>query len=200
MRIARKWARLWRDERGSYALEFAMLAPLFLVLVLETVDIGLVVATQVVLDGAARDGARAIRTLQIEGAGGSAQTTFDQRLCNDSSMLIPCPNIIFYVNTMTKFSDSGSVPNFTTPASGTQQSNPSAGNFDPGGIGGQKQTFNTGAPGSLMAVRVIYDRPSLIPFSLINIVNAMGQPPGQMNLTSLNSTVIASTVIFRNEP
>lgn len=194
MAIVRKLARLLGDERGSYALEFGLIAPLFLVLMLEIVDIGLLLYTQVVLDGAARDAARAVRTGQVSGTGGASQANFDALLCNNVAGLVPCANITYYVGIMTQFSDTTTLPTYSPPTSG-QQTNPSGANFNPGGFGGQAQTFNTGSGGSLVAVRVAYLRPSLVPFA-----NPMAILGGNLNLASLTSTVLASTVVFRNEP
>ena len=47
-----------RDERGSAALEFALVLPLLLVLTLAMVQVGLIVRDSVVLTAAARAGAR----------------------------------------------------------------------------------------------------------------------------------------------
>lgn len=195
MGIVRKLTRLLGDERGSYALEFAMIAPFFLVLLLEIVDIGLLLFTQVVLDGAARDAAREIRTGQISGTGGAAQTNFDTLLCTNVHGLVPCANITYYVGIMTQFSNTTTLPTYQSPTTG-QQTNPNGANFNPGGFNGQPQTFNTGSGGSLVAVRVAYLRPSLVPFA--NPMAIMGG--NQMNLASLTSSVLSSTVIFRNEP
>jgi len=188
-------ARLAGDQRGSYALEFAMIAPLFLILVLETVDVGLTCFTQIVLDGAARDAARQVRTLQISGSGTSSQQAFDAVLCSDTAALIPCASITFYVGTMTVFSNSSSIPSYAPPVSPQQDTNPSGANFSPGGFNGSAQTFSSGSPGGLVAVRVAYNRPSLIPFA-----NAIGIVGGNLNLASLQSTTLVSTVVFRNEP
>jgi Flp pilus assembly pilin Flp len=43
-----------RDERGAAAIEFAFVAPMFLLLLLVIAELGLTLATQSVLDGATR--------------------------------------------------------------------------------------------------------------------------------------------------
>lgn len=48
----------WRDERGQALLEFALLAPLIIIFLLAIVDFGVALHTRIVLDNAARDGAR----------------------------------------------------------------------------------------------------------------------------------------------
>jgi Flp pilus assembly protein TadG len=47
-----------RSERGTATLEFAMVLPILLILVLALVQVGLIVRDQLVLVGAARAGAR----------------------------------------------------------------------------------------------------------------------------------------------
>jgi Flp pilus assembly protein TadG len=49
----------WRDERGMLALEFAILAPILLVLLLFLMACGRYFQTSSILENAARDGARA---------------------------------------------------------------------------------------------------------------------------------------------
>ena len=53
------WIRFVRCERGAAAVEFALLLPLFVSLLLGVVDLGLAVYTQSVLANASREGARA---------------------------------------------------------------------------------------------------------------------------------------------
>lgn len=59
-RLARLRSRLRRriGERGTVALEYALLVPAFLVIVLGTVDIGRLIFTQVTLDRAVQAAAR----------------------------------------------------------------------------------------------------------------------------------------------
>lgn len=54
-----RWIRFVRCESGAAAVEFALLLPLLMSLVLGVVDLGLAVYTQSVLSNASREGARA---------------------------------------------------------------------------------------------------------------------------------------------
>ncbi len=54
------------DAKGALAIEFAFVAPLFLLLLLVIVELGLTLTTQSLLDGATRDAARLIRTGQVQ--------------------------------------------------------------------------------------------------------------------------------------
>ena len=48
----------WREDRGSAAVEFALVLPLVLTVALALLQVGLVVKDQLVLQGSAREGAR----------------------------------------------------------------------------------------------------------------------------------------------
>lgn len=65
--------------RGVAAIEFAILSPLFLMLLLAIFELGYMVFVQSVLDSSARTAARLIRTGQAQ-ASGSAQTNFQTAL------------------------------------------------------------------------------------------------------------------------
>src|SRR5277367_5126476 len=80
-----------RDERGAAAIEFAFVAPMFLLLLLVIAELGLTLATQSVLDGATRDAARLIRTGQIQSQT-SPITTFHTQLCSEMSSLMTVAN------------------------------------------------------------------------------------------------------------
>jgi Flp pilus assembly protein TadG len=179
MRLTRRLTRMMRDCRGANAVEFAMVAPLFLMLMLGILDLGLTLFTQVVLDGGARDAARQIRTGQIKAGG---QAAFAAILANDTAALIPTGQINYYVNLMPNYA-AATAPAYTA-------SNPSGNPPVVGGFGNppQQQSFNPGGPGSPMIVTVAYQRNSLVPF----IGNWLG--------SVWNNTTLMSTVIFQNEP
>ena len=74
--------RLARNSIGAVAIEMAVIGPLFFLLMLTILDLGLMLANQSLLDGAARDAARLIRTGQVQTAT-SPITTFQNLLCSD---------------------------------------------------------------------------------------------------------------------
>ena len=69
-----------QDQRGSTAIEFAFVGPPFLLLLLAIFELGLTLTTQSVMDGAARDAARLIRTGQVQ-TQTSPISTFQNLLC-----------------------------------------------------------------------------------------------------------------------
>src|SRR5580704_3249342 len=84
-------------EDGAVAVEFALVATIFIMMVLGILELGYMFFVQSVLDEAARDAARLIRTGQVQSSGNaSAQLqAFQTRVCNDAAPIISCGNIVF---------------------------------------------------------------------------------------------------------
>ncbi len=88
----RKFRHIARDAKGALAVEFALVAPIFLLLLLVIVELGLTLTTQSLLDGATRDAARLIRTGQVQSQN-SPITTFQTLLCSDMAPLMSVANM-----------------------------------------------------------------------------------------------------------
>jgi Flp pilus assembly protein TadG len=69
-RSASRWRNFFAklDDSGATGVEFTIVAPPLLLLLLTIVDLGMMLTTQSLLDGAARDAARLIRTGQAQNA------------------------------------------------------------------------------------------------------------------------------------
>jgi Flp pilus assembly protein TadG len=169
----------------------ALVGPPFFLILLTIIDLGLMLANQSLLDGAARDAARLIRTGQVQVAA-SPITTFQTLLCADMGPVMTTAqcsaNVIFTVQTFASF---GSV-SFT---SCTQNAN------QPGG--GTPCSFTPGTGGQIVGVQATYNRPFIIPWvggclsggsCWAGLGTASGTNPGTGNVP------LVSTVIFRNEP
>ena len=87
MRLRAYFKRL--GDRGNTTVEFAVIGPTFLLLLLAVFELGYMVLVQSVLDSAARDAARMVRTGQVQTTG-SPQATFQNQLCSDVGYLIGC--------------------------------------------------------------------------------------------------------------
>jgi Flp pilus assembly protein TadG len=81
--------RLLRDTRGAAFVEFAIVGPTFLLLLLAIIENGLILFTQSMLDNATRDAARMLLT----GQGNS----FSSKLCGDLSSIMSCNNLQYRV-------------------------------------------------------------------------------------------------------
>ena len=188
MRIVR---RLARDSIGAIAVEMAVVGPPFFFLLVSIIDLGLMLANQSLLEGAARDAARLIRTGQVQTAS-SPITTFQTLLCSDMSPVMSstdcAANIIFEVQTFTSF---GSV-SFTPCVLNANQTGT-----------GTICSFTPGNGGDIVGVKAVYNRSFIIPWvgacltggsCWFGFGTTNGSNPGT------GSVALVSTVIFRNEP
>jgi len=187
----RIFQRLAGNNIGAVALEMAVVGPAFFLLMLTILDLGLMLADQSLLDEAARDAARLIRTGQVQSAS-SPITTFQNLLCSDMSPVMTSAqctaNVLFEVQTFTSF---GAV-SFTSCTYNANQ------------IGtGTACAFTPGTGGQIIGVQATYNRPFIIPWvgacltggsCWAGIGTANGSNPGT------GSVSLVSTVIFRNEP
>ena len=171
MSIIRKRIRSFGQDRvGSTAEEFALIAPVFILLLLIIFELGYMIFTQSVLDGAARTAARMIRTGQVQVAG-NPLSTFQAVLCANISGVVPCGSVATDVESFGTFS-SMSLPPLTKDKNGNVTNN----------------TFSPGNPNSAVAVRVAYTYHFFVP-----LVAQFLNPGG-------NGVVLLSTVVFKNEP
>jgi Flp pilus assembly protein TadG len=132
--------RCWRDCRGVAALEFGLLAPLFIVLLCAILENGLILFTQTVLDNATRDASRQILL------GTATTSSFSTALCNGASSMIPCSSIKYNVKSGSTFAG----------LSAAIQTD-SAGNMT-------NTQFTPGTAGQDVLIQVAYNRPYFIPF------------------------------------
>lgn len=160
-------------ESGVAAVEFALIGMAYLMMVLGAVEVGYMVFLQGVLDNAARDAARQIRTGQVQVAA-DPQSTFSNLLCGDVAWLIPCGSLLYQAQAFWQWSEAstGMSTALTRQASGSLQS---AG-------------FNAGSPGEIVVVTVTYNYPFFTPW----MASLLGGGYGAALLTS--------TVVFQNEP
>ena len=172
--------RLMRNERGAVAVEMAIIGPPFLLTLLSIVELGLILTTQALLDGATRDAARLIRTGQVSAAGDTIGT-FQTLLCNDMSMLLSPSNCTN--NVLIDVVSSPTATNFAGLTFGACGSNAGSGGPNP-------CPFSAGNPGDIVAVQVSYNRSFVIPWvgNLLSIAS------------DSQKTMLQSNVVFRNEP
>jgi Flp pilus assembly protein TadG len=189
MRIFRRFAR---DQLGAIALEMAVVGPPFFLILVTIIDLGLMLANQSLLDGAARDAARLIRTGQAQVAT-SPITTFQNLLCSDMGPVMTTAqcsaNVIFTVQSFTSF---GAV-SFTPCA---RNNNNTSGT-------GTLCSWTPGTGGQIVGVQATYNRPFIIPWvggclSGGSCWAGLGTASGSN--AGVGSVSLVSTVIFRNEP
>src|SRR4051812_2445458 len=144
--------RFRRNRRGSAAVEFAIVAPIFFALLFAIIETAIVFFAGQVLETLTQDSARMILTGQAQNAGYSA-SQFKTYVCGKVNVLFDCANGISV--------DVQSYPAF----SGVSVANPiDAGkNFVP------PNNYNPGGPGDIVVVRLFYQWPLFVTGLGLNI-------------------------------
>jgi len=170
----RRIAARWRKEgaSGNALVEFAMIAPIFFLLMFSIMEIGIIFFAQSTLQHATEIVARLIRTGQVQGQS-LTQTQVRQIICNNAAPLIPC-NGNLYVD-VRAFTNFGGVV-FTPPLDGN------------GNVSGMN-TFQPGVACNVVLVRSFYTWPVFTPVLTPFLKNMAG-----------NKHLIYSASTFRNEP
>jgi len=108
LRLARARARLRRfagARKGAAAVEFALVAFPFFVLVMSVVEVGMLFLKFALVDNAVSDAARMIRTGQVQGQDFD-QNDFIDLVCAGLDTLVRCEgNVTAEVRTITSFND-----------------------------------------------------------------------------------------------
>jgi Flp pilus assembly protein TadG len=134
---------LSRNESGVTGLEFAMIGPIFLLLILAVLENGLTLWTQSVLDNAVRDAARLSLTGQSQNGG----TSFVTQLCNEVSGLMRCANLKYRIQTGATFASMSTTINSSLTGFSTY----------PTAVTG-------GTAGQDVLVQVVYTRTYIVPW------------------------------------
>jgi len=166
--------RMRRDESGAAAVEFALIAVPFFLILFAIIEVSLVFFANQILDNAVSDAARMIRTGQAQKAGFSS-TEFKNQVCGGLAGLFDCGGgkLHIDVKTYTKFAD----VSVTSPIDDDD-------NLQPAGFG-----YDDGGPETIVVASVYYEWPLVSGY----IRTGFG------NLANGNR-LLASVVTFRNEP
>ena len=169
-----RWKSFGRTSSGAAALEFAIVAPLFLLLLFGIIAVGLVFAGNMTLENAIAQGARKIRTGEAQSQGFDAGK-FKSEVCKFLTAPLSCGGLKLDVRTFSSFGSS----DLTNPldSSGNLKSEF---NYQPG-VGGQVVLVRAFYEWDLLAVL-----PQAIRLSLSNMQDG--------------NRLLVATVAFRNEP
>jgi Flp pilus assembly protein TadG len=169
--IAKALRRFHRNRRGSAAIEFAMVAPMFIALLFAIIETAMVFYASQVLETVTQDSARMIMTGQAQNAA-YTQAQFKAYVCSQVVALFDCTNGI-YVDVQS-YSSFGSV-NVTDPITAKTFVPPN--NYSPGG------------PGDIVVVRLFYQWPIFVTGLGFNLSNLNG-----------SKRLLTATAAFQNEP
>lgn len=166
--------RFRRNQRGSAAVEFAFIAPMFFALIFAIIESAMVFFAGQVLETGTQDSARLMMTHQAQDSG-MTQAQFKTDLCNRVSVLMTCANLYVDVKTYSSFS----AVTITDPISNCTFVN----NF----------TYQSSNPGDTVVVRAFYQWPLFVTKLGFNITNiGCG--------TSTPYRLLAATAAFQVEP
>ena len=163
--------RFRRNRRGSAAVEFALVAPVFFALLFAIIETGLMFFASQVLETITQDSARMIQTGQAQTAS-YTQAQFQSYVCSQISALFSCANV--YV-------DVERYPAFTNVTINSQID--ASNNFI------NNMQYNPGGPGDIVVVRLFYPWPQIVTGLGYNVTNLSG-----------NKRLLVATAAFRNEP
>lgn len=168
--------RFVRAQRGATAVEFAIIALPFLVLLFGIIELGMVFLVSTTLSNATDAAARQIRTGEFQTSGSSSKVDFKTLVCAKMTWLQQScgSNLAVDVQTFNTFQDLS-----TTGPTNAQTFNPNT------------TCFTTGNPGDIVLVRTYYTWTIFTPLLNAALVN-MGNGSGKR--------LINATTSFRNEP
>jgi Flp pilus assembly protein TadG len=160
------------NRRGSAAVEFALVAPVFFALLFAIIETAIVFFAGQVLETVTQDSARMIMTGQAQTAA-FTQAQFKNNVCSRIAVLFDCVNGIYVdVQSYSAFSNVA----ITDPIDAGK-------NFVP------NMNYNPGKPGDIVVVRLFYQWPLFVTGLGYNIANLTG-----------SKRLLSATAAFRNEP
>jgi Flp pilus assembly protein TadG len=166
------WHRFRHGRRGSAAVEFALVAPLFFALLFAIIETAIVFFAGQVLETITQNSARLILTGQAQNAAYSQAQFLNDVVCPQIPALFNCANVSVDVQ---------SYPSFTSVAINSQ--------IDANGNFIDNMHYNPGGPGDIVVVRLFYQWPLFVTGLGYNISNLSG-----------SKRLLTATAAFRNEP
>jgi Flp pilus assembly protein TadG len=167
--------RFRRNRNGSAAVEFALVAPIFFVLLFAIIETAIVFFADQVLETGLQNTGRLIYTSQVQAAG-TTQAAFTQDLCNSVSVMMSCGGVYVDVRSY----PAGTAITITDPIDGS-------GNFVNNFV---YQPPASGDTTSTVVVRAFYQWPLIVTGLGYNIAN-IGRG------SSHSYRLLAATAAFR---
>lgn len=172
-RLTRRFQTWAKDRRGSAAVEFALIAFPFMMILFGILEVALMFFVSTTLDSATATAAREIRTGRLQATAGTPADNFRTMICDRSFNMLDCTNRLYF--------DVRVAPDFNDPSNDPL----SDGIMDPGEFG-----FDAGDAGDIVIVRAFYDWQVFTPL----MGNVIANTPDK------ERRVLMSAFAFRNEP
>lgn len=166
--LLRKW---FRKEEGATAIEFSLLAMPYFLLTFGILEISIMFTSATLLESATNSASRLIRTGEVQQFSGNSAQMFRDALCDGTTRLVSCDDVVIEVLELDSFNDFASV----------------AAQFD---VDGNlvSSGFDTGGSDDRVLVRVGYRYDMMTPFI------------GPLLAGADNSILFMSTVVLQSEP
>ena len=161
-----------RQTDGATAVEFALVAVPLMFLLIGIIEMSLMFAGMSILHGATSEGARMIRTGQVQTTTGSPEDLFQAAVCAHADTLLSCDRLQYEVVQIPSFADVGTY---------TPQINEN-GDFVP-------RPFDAGGVNDTILIRTYYRYPLLTPM----IGRLLADGPD-------NTRIMMSTIVLQSEP
>lgn len=162
------------DTSGSALMEYALLVPIYLGLMVAILQTGLIYIAQQGLETATQNAGRLIMTGQAQKAGYSA-SQFKTAACNSLPPFLSCSNLYIDVQTVGSYSSASLTPPTITYASGNVTNT---------------FAYTPGTGGSIVVMRVMY----MWPIAASPIGFNYSNQPG--NKRMLNATTVFKTEYY----
>jgi Flp pilus assembly protein TadG len=168
------------DSKGTAAIEFALIAPVFFAMLFAIIETGMTYFANLTLANAVLDTSRLIRTGQVA-AGGISQTDFRNRLCTQIQVLMSCAADKLNLD-VRSFSSFGTAA-YPAPLDADGNLNPDLNHYNTGA-----SSKNAGTS-DIVLVRAFYQWQLYTPVFGTYFSNMSG-----------NVRLLSASVAFRNEP
>jgi Flp pilus assembly protein TadG len=169
-RAARHLSRFRRAQRAATAVEFALIAPAFIAVLVALLQTMVVLFAQQALQAGAMEAARLFLTGQAQNSNSGAGLTSSQlvnQICPVMQPLINCTSLNVNVTSYTSFSNASTTPPTLT--------------FNGSGQVTNTFTYSPGTPGQVMVIELIYPMSAVsgpLGFTLSNLPNGMTEVVG----------------------
>ncbi|MBV8791968.1 MAG: pilus assembly protein [Pseudolabrys sp.] len=171
-----------RDRAGVSAIEFAMIAPVLILLIVETLQAGFYLYTSASLNHATQYAARQVLVGAVEQQGLTAAQFRTQVLCPQLPGTMSCNNVITNVV---------NVPEATSPNGFYAFVNANQTGVTPPTMDNNQTSFCPGSTGSYIYIQVYYAMPLISPIWLA---------AGSTNWNGSSVHFVSSYAAFKNEP
>jgi Flp pilus assembly protein TadG len=187
-RVQSFFRRMRTDAKGSVAIEFSMIAPVFLLMLMATIETGVIFFAQSALQNAVNDTARLVKTGQSacftmdanNNCLGMTADQFRKQICDSVKTLLQTCEKDVNGNSDLQFD----VKAYTGGFGGVSNGSPLVGGNLP-----NLTDFNTGNACNVVLVRAFYRWPVFTPGLGFFLANMNGQ-----------NHLLATAAAFRNEP